>query len=59
MLIIIGANGAALKTSMTVEEFLLAIQNAAPSSWIQVPTNELGTIMLNTFTVAYIYENEV
>jgi len=56
MLMIIQANGAALKTDLTKDEFFALISQAAPSSWVSVKDTELGDVLLNTFTVAYVYE---
>ena len=57
MLIIIQANGASLKFDMTISDFMSLIAAAAPSSWISITDDFLGPLMINTFTIAYIYDD--
>ena len=56
MLRIVQANGFALETDMTKEEFMQAIADASPSPWIVITETTLGSVTLNTFCIAYIKE---
>ena len=56
MLTIIQANGAAIQTNITLEDFMTLVAAAAPSSWINVTDLDIGPIMLNTFAIAYVYQ---
>lgn len=58
MLTIVQANGAALNTDISAQEFQTMITMAAPSPWITINTNSLGTVILNTFTIAYFYDDQ-
>ena len=56
MVIVIQANGAALQSSSTtLSDFQTAMVTAAPSPWITFTDDVLGSIYLNTFTIAYYY----
>jgi hypothetical protein len=56
MLVIIQANGAALNVDMSLADFESLMASAAPSSWVTVTDMTVGLILLNTFTIAYLYE---
>jgi hypothetical protein len=56
VLVIIQANGAALNINMSLADFEGLMAAAAPSSWVTVTDTMIGSILLNTFTIAYIYE---
>jgi hypothetical protein len=58
MLVIIQANGASLKFDMTMQAFMSTIAAAAPSSWISLINEDLGPLLINTFTIAYIYDEQ-
>jgi hypothetical protein len=56
MIIIVQANGAAIKADMSLQDFMALIAAVVPSSWVNVTDLDIGPIMLNTFAVAYVYQ---
>lgn len=50
------ANGTVLETDLTPQEFLQLVTAASPSPWVNIVELTKGSILVNTFTIGYIYE---
>jgi len=55
MITIIQANGAALQTDLSLADFQGLMASVAPSSWVNITEVTLGSIWLNSFTIAYYF----
>lgn len=50
------ANGEVVRTGATEAEIQTAIVAASPSSWIDLDLENIGIVRLNSFIIAYFYE---
>lgn len=50
------ANGETVRTELTGDELGETITNALPSSWIGITLENIGPVILNSFIIAYYYE---